>query len=177
MNKKNLAMVALATVMAVGAVATPVATYAAGNTTEVKLSADESNLTVTVPTVIPFVATADGTLTSSVEGKIDNGSNFAIHVSNVQVAKAGAFNIVEDASASEEDNAVSFSFGKAGHLMNAANPTPVTGQYDLAPEGVKDDTDKIVVEANGKVKNVKADISSAQTIANITWTFKAGNAK
>lgn len=150
-----------------------------GNTapTEVKVTADDSNLTMKVPTVISFTMTQDGTLTSSGLGEIDNDSNFAIHVKSVSVEKAGSFNIVADASAATEDNAVSFKFGKAGQLMDASSPQPATGQYNLAPEGVKDGSDKFTLEANGKAKNVKEDISAQQTVANITWTFAAGNAK
>ena len=59
---------------------------------------DDSNLTVTVPTVIPFTMGADGHLTSASSGalQIVNGSNFGIHVSGVSVAEQSPFNVKED---------------------------------------------------------------------------------
>lgn len=177
MFQKKLAMTALAAVMTLGAVAVPVTAFAAGTTgaTEVKVTVDDSNLTVTVPTVIPFSMDAAGVLTSGEVGNIVNGSNFSIHVKEVAVQQASPFNLVADAEQATEDNAISFQFGKEGALMDAKTPTAAVGQYDLAPTGAEGD--KIAIVANGKAKNVKADIGTAQKVADITWTFAAGKAK
>ena len=98
--KKGLAGIMAAAMLAT-AIGTPAAAFAATNkTTTVTVKADDSNLTVTVPTVIPFTMGADGTLTSASSGalQIVNGSNFGIHVSGVKVTKQSPFNIVADAS-------------------------------------------------------------------------------
>lgn len=177
MFKKKLAMTALAAVMTLGAVAAPVTAFAEGTTgaTEVKVTVDDSNLTVTVPTVIPFSMDAAGVLTSGEVGNIVNGSNFSIHVKEVAVQESEPFKIVADAAQATEDNAISFKFGKEGALMDANAPVAAVGQYDLAPNGAEGDS--IAIMANGKAKNVKADIATAQKVADITWTFAAGNAK
>lgn len=175
MFKKKLAMTALAAVMAVGAVAAPVTAFAAGNQTEVKVTADDSNLTVTVPTTIPFSMDAAGVLTSSEVGSIQNDSNFAVHVKSVAVQESEPFKIVADAAQASEDNAISFKFGKEGALMDASAPVAAVGQYNLAPQGAEGAS--IAIVANGNAKNVKADIATAQKVADITWTFAAGNAK
>lgn len=137
---------------------------------------DDSNLTVTVPTVIPFTMGADGVLTSASSGalQIVNGSNFGIHVSGVKVAKQSPFNIVADASKASEDNAVDFQFGVASALIDAANPTAKAGSYDLAPTGDAGAT--LTLKAQGDAKNVKRDLSAETKLADITWTFTVGEA-
>lgn len=133
--KKGLAGIMAAAMLAT-AIGTPAAAFAATNkTTTATVKADDSNLTVTVPTVIPFTMGADGVLTSASEGalQIVNGSNFGIHVSGVSVAKQSPFNIVADAAKASEDNAVDFQFGVDSALIDAANPTAKAGSYSLAP--------------------------------------------
>lgn len=131
---------------------------------------------MTVPTVIPFTMGADGVLTSASSGalQIVNGSNFAIHVSDVDVAQQSPFNIVADAAQASEDNAVDFQFGVDSALIDAANPTAKAGSYDLAPTGDAGAT--LTLKAQGDAKNVKEDIAKDKTVATITWTFAAGNA-
>lgn len=135
---------------------------------------DDSNLTVTVPTVIPFTMGADGVLTSASSGalQIVNGSNFGIHVSGVKVARQSPFNIVADASKATEDNAVDFQFGVDSALIDAASPTAKAGSYDLAPKGVAGAT--LILKAQGDAKNVKEDLSAETKLADITWTFTVG---
>lgn len=137
---------------------------------------DDSNLTVAVPTVIPFTMGADGRLTSASSGalQIVNGSNFGIHVSGVSVAKQSPFNIVADASKASEDNAVDFQFGVDSALIDAANPTAKAGSYNLAPTGDAGAT--LTLKAQGDAKNVKRDLSVETKLADITWTFTVGEA-
>lgn len=137
---------------------------------------DDSNLTVTVPTVIPFTMGADGVLTSASSGalQIVNGSNFAIHVSDVDVAQQSPFNIVADAAQAAEDNAVDFQFGVDSALIDAANPTAKAGSYNLAPTGDAGAT--LTLKAQGDAKNVKRDLSVETKLADITWTFTVGEA-
>lgn len=137
---------------------------------------DDSNLTVTVPTVIPFTMGADGVLTSASSGalQIVNGSNFAIHVSDVDVARQSPFNIVADAAQASEDNAVDFQFGVDSALIDAANPTAKAGSYDLAPTGDAGAT--LTLKAQGDAKNVKRNLSVETKLADITWTFTVGEA-
>ena len=137
---------------------------------------DDSNLTVTVPTVIPFTMGADGALTSASSGalQIVNGSNFAIHVSGVDVAQQSPFNIVADASKASEDNAVDFQFGVDSALIDAANPNAKAGSYDLAPTGDAGAT--LTLKAQGDAKNVKRDLSAETKLADIRWTFTVGEA-
>ena len=138
---------------------------------------DDSNLTVTVPTVIPFIMGADGHLTSASSGalQIVNGSNFGIHVSGVSVAEQSPFKIVADASKASEDNAVDFQFGVDSALIDAAAPKAKAGSYDLAPTGAAGAT--LTLKAQGDAKNVKRDLSVETKLADITWTFTVGEAE
>jgi hypothetical protein len=153
--------------LAASAILSAAAFAATNKTTTVTVKADDSNLTVTVPTVIPFTMGADGVLTSASSGalQIVNGSNFAIHVSDVDVAQQSPFNIVADAAQASEDNAVDFQFGVDSALIDAANPTAKAGSYDLAPTGDAGAT--LTLKAQGDAKNVKEDIAKDKTVATI----------
>lgn len=156
-TKSKLIGTALATALAVGAVATPVSVFADGKTgsTHVEVFADDSNLMVTVPTEIPFVMRADGTLTSSELGEVINGSNFVIHVKNVSVTPNKPFTIVSDASGEVEgDNVVSFKFGKSGHEIDTHTQVVEDGQYNLSPTGVSDGSYKFALSASGVASRV-----------------------
>lgn len=150
-------------------------THAATNAqTPVTLVADDSRLSITVPTIIPLTMDAAGVLQSASVAPIKNNSNFAIHVKSVKVDAVEPFTIVADAAQATADNAVDFQFGVAGHLIDAKAPVPAKGFYNMESKG---GADTLAMTAGGNAKNVKADIASAQQIANITWTFAAGQAK
>ena len=156
-TKSKLIGTALATALAVGAVATPVSVFADGKTgsTHVEVFADDSNLMVTVPTEIPFVMHADGTLTSSELGEVINGSNFAIHVKRVSVTPNKPFTIVSDVSGEVEgDNVISFKFGKFGHEIDAHTQIVEDGQYNLSPASVSDGSHKFTLSASGFASRV-----------------------
>lgn len=177
---KRAAMGAMTAAMLATAIAGPVSAFAATTrSTDVKIKADDSNLTITVPTEIPFVMTPDGKLTAS-DMQIVNGSNFAIKVSDVAVAKQGGYTLVADASVATEDNAVDFQFGVDGAMVDAHNASAAqltAGKYNMAPASDTADTDTLTIKATGDAKNIKTDISSNQTVAQVTWTFSPGIAQ
>lgn len=177
---KRAAMGAMTAAMLATAIAGPVSAFAATTkSTDVKIKADDSNLTITVPTEIPFVMTPDGKLTAS-DMQIVNGSNFAIKVSDVAVAKQGGYTLVADASVATEDNAVDFQFGVDGAMVDAHNASAAqltAGMYNMAPASDTAETDTLTIKATGDAKNIKTDISTNQTVAQVTWTFSAGIAQ
>ena len=98
---------------------------------------------------------ADGTLTSSDVGEVVNDSNFAIHVKSVSVTPNKPFTIVADASGEvEEDNVVSFKFGKSGYEIDAHTQVVEDGQYNLSPASVADGSNKFAVSASGFANKV-----------------------
>lgn len=156
-TKSKLIGIVLSIVGTMGAVTTPVTVFASGNTgnTQVEIIADDSNLTATVPTEIPFVMHADGTLTSSELGEVINDSNFPIYVKSVSVTPNIPFTIVEDASCKVEvDNVVSFEFGKSGHEIDACTQVVEDGQYNLFPASVADGSHKFALSASGFASRV-----------------------
>lgn len=172
-TKSKLIVIILSIVGTIGTMTIPVTVFASGNTgsTQVEVFADDSNLTVTVPTEIPFVMHADGTLTSSELGEVINGSNFAIHVKSVSVTPNKPFTIVTDASGEVEgDNVVSFKFGKSGHEIDACTQVVEDGQYNLSPVSVSDGSHKFTLSASGFASRVNVLVGeSGHWEDNLVW--------
>lgn len=172
-TKSKLIGIILSIVGTIGTMTIPVTVFASGNTgsTQVEVSADDSNLTVIVPTEIPFVMHADGTLTSSELGEVINGSNFAIYVKSVSVTPNKPFTIVTDASGEVEgDNVVSFKFGKSGHEIDAYTQVVEDGQYNLSPASVVDGSHKFILSASGFASRVNVLVGeSGHWEDNLVW--------
>lgn len=175
-TKSKLIGIVLSIVGTMGAVTIPVTVFASGNTgttgsTQVEITADDSNLTVTVPTEISFVIHADGTLTSSELGEVINDSNFPIYVKSVSVTPNTPFTIVEDASSKVEgDNVVSFKFGKSGHEIDACTQVVEDGQYNLSPVSVSDGSHKFTLSASGFANRVNVlSVESGHWEDNLVW--------
>lgn len=133
---------------------------------------DDSNLTVTVPTVIPFVMSADGTLITSTDMRITNGSRFAVRLAGVRVEALNGYNLVPDASASDLENAVDFQFGVDGSLIDAAAPVAKAGAYDMEADG---GADTLQIIAKGDAANIGRAMDGEE-MADITWTFTVAGA-
>ena len=180
--KNKLAAVACGLAL-VGTVAAPVAALAdtttngtTGSTRVEVVATDAGNqITFSVPTVIPFHASADGTLEgpSADSTKITNLSVFPIHVTNMAVAAEHDWNLVPDANQSSADNSLSFNV----HGVTAAASTDLASDINWNMSH-KDDGAKasIALATSGAVSHVKKDISTSTKIATITWTLAAGNA-
>ena len=153
---------------------------ATSGTTQVTLEASDDQLEVTVPTTIPMVVNADGTLTGPSEEalRIVNGSNFGIHVETVTAAAESPFTLVADASVADEANAVDMQV-TAGtdtiDLAGAASGTATTGaNWDMTYASDDAETDQVQLSVAGDAANLEQDISSAQKVATITWAIEAG---
>ena len=77
----------LALALAMGAAPTPAMAAGRVGTTKVMVRTEIDNVEFKVPTVIPFVAKADGTLQGPSEDAttIDNHSAYGIHVTNMKI--------------------------------------------------------------------------------------------
>ncbi len=77
----------LALALAMGAAPTPALAAGRVGTTKVMVRTEIDNVEFKVPTVIPFVAKADGTLQGPSEDAttIDNHSAYGIHVTNMKI--------------------------------------------------------------------------------------------
>lgn len=165
--KMRMGALAVSLVMAT-AIATPAIAFADGGTTaratEVTVQSvtpdpDGDNLSFTVPTKIPFVAKADGTmLTASAENlQIQNKSVFPIHVVNMAVTEETPFKLVADVKVGTDANA--FQFTVNGLKAAASVDTSANTAWNMGYAGSK--TDKIALDiTDAQIARVTADIST-----------------
>lgn len=169
----------------------PVSAFAATTTevtgnagqTEVTVKAAEGNIVFEVPTVIPFAAGGDGTLIAPENEylQIKNKSIFDIHVTNMKVAQEEPWNIVDDASNSQESNAIDFQIGPNADMKKASNASQEDGinlannaNWDMGYLGSGNET--LQLSASGHIADVTEDLSAegGSKVAVITWTVEAG---
>ncbi|MDM8246782.1 hypothetical protein QUW40_09255 [Collinsella tanakaei] len=175
------AMGALCAVGMMGALMAPTAAFAA-NTTEVTVEADTSNIKVEVPTQIPFLVQADGSLITASEKtfSIVNMSQFDVHVTNMQVDAENDWNIVASAASSSNDNSIDFSIGpkedqiKASEALGSGIDISSRPEWNLGYQG--SETQSINLTCSGNVSHVTKDLQTASKVATITWTVAAGQA-
>ncbi len=155
---------------------------ATGNTgtTKVTVLADDSNLRFRVPTVIPFVAASDGTLTgpSSDALKIENLSVFGLKVTNVKVTPANGWSHSNDTSSA--DDSINWMLGPSGAIVSATAANNEDGlditspQWNMTYQNDSVETDEIKLENSGSVGRVVTDISSPVHVGTVTFTLAPG---
>lgn len=182
--KTRVSALALSLVVAAAA-ATPALAFADGATasqsTEVTVQSATpdpggDNLSFSVPTQIPFVAKADGTMLapSADTLKIQNRSVFPIHVVNMAVTEQSPFKLVADVAASSDANA--FQFMVNGLQADASVDTSANTAWNM---GYADSANnKISLDiTDAKIARVTTDITTPQKAATITWTVASGAAQ
>ena len=181
--KTRVGALAVSLVMAT-AIATPDFAFADGTSaqsTDVTIQSvtpepGGDDLSFSVPTQIPFVAKADGTmLAPSADAlQIQNKSVFPIHVVNMAVAEQSPFKLVADVTVGTDANAFQFMVNglQAAASVDTSNlPAWNMGYANSA-------NDKISLDiANAKIARVTTDISTAQKAATVTWTVASGAAQ
>lgn len=181
--KTRVGALAVSLVVA-AAVATPTLAFAAGATSQstkvtiqsVNPSPSGDNLSFSVPTQIPFVAKADGTMLSASKEslKIQNKSVFPIHVVNMAVAEQSPFKLVANVTTGTETNAFQFTIN--GRNAAASVDTSADKAWNMGYAG--SETDTISLETtDAKIARVNTDISTPQKAAAITWTVASGAAQ
>lgn len=182
--KTRVSALALSLVVA-AAIATPALAFADGTTstksTEVTIKyvtpePGGDNLSFSVPTQIPFVAKADGTmLSASVENlQIQNKSVFPIHVENMAVAEQSPFKLVADVATGTDANA--FQFRVNGLQAAAFVDTHDDVAWNMGYAGSETDAISLNI-TDAKIARVTTDITRPQKAATITWTVASGAAQ
>ena len=181
--KARVGALAVSLVMAT-AVATPAVAFADGTasqSTNVTIQfatpdPGDDNLSFSVPTQIPFVAKADGTmLAPSAETlKIQNKSVFPIHVVNMAVTEWSPFKLVADVTVGTDANA--FQFMVNGLQAAASVDTSANAAWNMGYAGSANDKISLGI-TNAKIARVTADILTTQKAATITWTVASGAAQ
>lgn len=148
--------------------------------TKVTVEADNENLRFRVPTVIPFVAASDGTLTgpSAEATRIENLSAFGLKVTNVKVEGVGGWTHSSDVNGA--DNSIDWVLGPKGAQVSAAEAangsgTQITNSaWNMTYQSDDTETDDILLYTSGSVGRVTQDISSPVHIGTVTFTLSAG---
>ena len=151
-----------------------------GDTTKVTVVADSGNLRFRVPTVIPFVAASDGTLTgpSPQDAKIENLSAFGLKVTNVRIESANGWNHSSDVNGS--DNSIDWRLGPQSSMVSAADAATESGvsvsnpAWNMTYASADTQTDEILLSTSGSVGRVTQDISSPVHIGTVRFTVAAG---
>lgn len=177
----------LALALAMGAAPTPAMAAGRVGTTKVMVRTEIDNVEFKVPTVIPFVAKADGTLQGPSEDAtaIDNHSAYGIHVTNMKIDAMNTWTIAADAKTGTAQNSIDFKVGPDGALQNASAAMQGTGldlsknaAFDMGYQGIAGGTDKIKLKTSGNVARVTRDIfrvtGEGDQVATITWTVEPG---
>lgn len=184
--KTRVSALALSLVVA-AAIATPALAFADGTastkSTEVTIKyvtpePGGDNLSFSVPTQIPFVAKADGTmLVASADNlKIQNLSVFPIYVENMAVTAESPFKLVPDVEKSTDANA--FQFKVNGLQAAAFADTSTNTAWNMGYAGSANDNDAISLNiTDAKIARVTTDITRPQKAATITWTVASGAAQ
>lgn len=181
--KARVGALAVSLVMAT-AIATPVLAFADGTTsqsTEVTIQSvtpgpgPDGNLSFKVPTRIPFVAKADGTMLapSADTLKIQNLSVFPIHVVNMAVTEQPPFKLVPDVEKSTDANV--FQFTVNGLQAAASVDTSINTAWNMGYAGSANNTISLNI-TDAKIARVTTDITTPQQAATITWTVASGAA-
>lgn len=182
--KARVGALAVSLVMAT-AIATPALAFSDGTTsqsTEVTIQSvtpgpgPDGNLSFKVPTRIPFVAKADGTMLapSADTLKIQNLSVFPTHVENMAVTEQSPFKLVPDVEKSTDANA--FQFTVNGLQAAASVDTSVNAAWNMGYANSANDKISLDI-TDAKIARVTADISTPQKAATITWTVASGAAQ
>ena len=177
----------LALALAMGAAPTPAMAAGRVGTTKVTVRTEIDNVAFKVPTVIPFVAKADGTLQgpSADATTIDNLSAYGIHVANMKIEATNAWSIAANAKTGTAQNSIDFKVGPEDALQDASAATQGTGldlsknaAFDMGYQGIAGGTDKIKLKTSGNVARVTRDIfhitGEGDQVATITWTVEPG---
>lgn len=171
---------AIACAGALALACTPVA-WAADNvgTTEVTVQADPNALLAfRVPTLIPFYAAPDGTLTgpSPEACQVVNESVFGIHVTKVDVVQKGGWTLSSNAASGSNENAMDFQFGRETQVDAFA----ARAGYDVSDDVsfnmgyVGSGKEAIDIDTQGDVARVTLDLSEPVPSATVSWTVAPG---
>lgn len=183
--KARVGALAVSLVMAT-AIATPALAFADGTTSQstkvtIQYATPEpggDNLSFSVPTQIPFVAKADGTmLVASADNlKIQNLSVFPIHVVNMAVTEQSPFKLVTNVAEGNDANA--FQFTVNGLQASKSVDTSTNTAWNMGYAGSANDNDAISLNiTDAKIARVTTDITRPQKAATITWTVASGAAQ
>ena len=152
----------------------------AGTTPALAATGNTGTTKFRVPTVIPFVAASDGTLTgpSATTTRIENLSVFGLKVTNVKVTPANGWSHADNVNAA--DDSIRWSLGPKGAEVSATKANTTNGlqiaspHWNMTYHSDTTHTDDIQLTTAGNVGRVAQDISIAKQIGSVTFTLAPG---
>ena len=181
-NKKQLAAVASAAVMTLSCVSPAFALNVTGTTnvvdgtgaSTVQVTAEATQMTVTVPTILPMSVDAQGVTTTADDAKVINKSYGAVEVQGLKVAAKEGWTLVghdHDFSA-DKVGAKNFSMDVDGeHAAANDGVTAVSSALGAQIDGLNDgDTDERTFSYDGKISAQKTALTNTE-IATVTFTI------
>lgn len=177
---RRIAGAAVATALAASSfVAVPTALATSG-TTEVKLVANDEQLSVTVPGELPVGVKGDGTFVVP-ELPITNNSVFDVHVASIKATAAEGFSIVDKdtLATATGDNALWMTLAPAGATevdLGSAIDTPATtasGEWTVerASSGT---AGTLVINGAGAINELSGAVTTNQKALDVTFTIAPG---
>lgn len=168
-----------------GFIASAPAAYAdssAGNT-DLYVKADDTQLSVSAPTVLDFVSKSDGTLIGPTDTKIVNNSVMSVHVSKIGVTAQGGATLAKTAELGAKADTLSITIKpnektaiELADYITAKAPTTAT-DWNIGKTDSGAATDEIALSYTGKISSFSVlDPATSQQFGQIVWTVAPGNA-
>ena len=140
------------------------------------------NIAFTVPSSINFVLSADGTLTGPTNAYIENRSVMPIHAEELKVKPSTGWNLVEDASSSQEENSVELQMKPVDGTFEQLGAFTTRSQLHNRAEWNMSGTDAVIgsgadvvtLDFAGKVSHLSADVTQQRNFGEIHWYMQAG---
>ena len=166
----TLAMVAA---MAVPTFAADITTDGGNSSVPVELTAEAATFSVTVPTALPIDVAADGTVTVANDVYIVNNSHGAVKVTNMTIAGADGWTIVDWDSANmaaEKVGATKVAMTINTDKTTGADAITFTEANFPKMDGANDgDTDQMLITYDAKVPAQATELTDL-TVANVVFT-------
>lgn len=191
MQKINSLVKTLLAIALVGMMTVPVSAAFAGNhgggTSEVKadfskyIESNEpsDNVELSIFTKINFVSDQNGNLIAPSEDsmRIENQSIIGVSVDTVQVTPTNGWNLVKNASETEESNAISFNFGPEDDMISAydcADKLSLANDHESwKMTDYAGDHTTVPVLVYGKIANLENDFVTKSQAAVVRMNIKA----
>lgn len=164
---------------ALAAAIAPTAAFASTAETEVMLSIDDTQLSVTAPTTVDIAMKADGSFVApdAASAKIVNKSTMGVSVKGFAVAAAANTNPVAKSGfdASSEANAwwSSVAANGEGEVPFSVSQAALGSAWSMEKAGADGSELELTIAGSMKALDGSIDYSSAQELATVTWTFSA----
>lgn len=154
--------------------------FAATGSTQVTLTADPEQISVTVPASLPVAVQADGTFIVP-DMKIENNSVFDVHVSSIKATPSEGFSVVDQSAfeSAEAENSLWMSLSSGGgQTIDLGSCTSLAGATESEKWAIDRATDgqagTLSISGDGAIKDFTRADGTAQNALSVTFTVTPG---